>query len=797
MKRLLRASAILAGAISSSAFAADMGPAVTKAPAAALPIAYNWSGFYLGGHVGTALTTTNIADPFGTALFGDQIRSPGFIGGGQIGYNYQVGRVVLGLEADISAAASDGTNTCFAVSGLTVSSNCRVRPELYETLTGRLGYTAGRTLLYGKGGAAWMQGTVDMFFNRNNFGPGNTTAVFTSSSDVHAAGWTVGAGIEYALTSAWSAKLEYDYLNFGGHNVATPYVAGNPSGLTAPITSASEQVHMAKFGLNYRFGVADGAWPGDDAAMTLKAPAFAATSGWEAETGARYMYSWGKFQKDHGTGFADGSSFPAGIFTSKLSYNDLRTNSSELFGRIETPWNVFLKGYVGVGQTGNGNGNDEDSFVFVNGAAAPYSNSFSPKINGDISYAVADLGYDFIRNNNVKLGAYVGYLYFNQLMDRYNCVQIANPKGSCEPPDEAPTPPNVLRIQEIDKWQGLRVGLSSETMLTDRLKLSVDAAYLPYVDFSGLDNHFRGTVVQFPASSHGGQGAQIDALLSYYLTDRFAVGVGGRYWTMWTTNGQFSSTADPAGSGPRYYRAAFEQAAAFVQASYSFGAGSVHANASASQIFKAPAAATRPEWSGFYAGVEGGGNWGRSKHVNNANDMTPEFSVNGGMFGGTVGYNAQFGGPWLFGLEGDMSWMNARGSASNTEANFNPASSSETDEHWLSTARIRLGGVMADRWLAYATGGLALASVEAVAHQESGASASQAKIRAGWTAGAGIEYAVDRNWSAKLEYLHVGFNNTPYFTPPVIGVNRGGGVALSDEIVRAGINYKFDKLVWQ
>jgi opacity protein-like surface antigen len=767
--------------------AADMLP---RSAVQATTIPWSWSGWYLGGHVGAALGTTDFADPFGVALFGDRVRSPGFIGGGQIGYNYQSGPVVLGIEADVSGDVSDGTNTCFAVSGNSISSTCRVRPDFYATLTGRLGYAAGRILLYAKGGAAWTHGTVDMVFNNN------PTAYFASSSSFDATGWTVGGGIEHALTPAWSAKLEYDYLNFGSHSVATPYVAGNPFGLTAPVTSATEQVHQVKLGLNYRFGADERAWPADAAALPFKAPASAPASGWEAEAGARYMYSWGRFQKDHDSIMGRA---PSGSMTSRLTYNDLQTNSSELFGRIESPWNVFLKGYVGVGQTGRGNNNDEDSFVAVNNTVPPYSNSYSPKIDGGIAYAVADLGYDFIRTRDSKVGAFAGYFYFNQLMNRYNCVQIANPAGSCVGPDEPPTPPNVVRFQELDTWQAVRVGLSSETMLTDRLKLGVDAAYLPYLTFSGLDNHFRTPIAQFPASSHGGQGAQVEALLSYYVTDRFAVGVGGRYWTMWTTNGQVGFVQGSQVGAPRYYRAAFEQAGAFVQASYTFGAGGVRTNAAAPQLFKAPVAASPTGWSGLYVGVAGGGDWGRSKHINNANDITPEFAVNGGVLGGTIGYNAQFGDGWLFGLEGDMSWVNAHGSASNLAPVFNPASSSETREHWLSTARVRLGAVPADRWLAYVTGGVALADVEAIARQENGDSFSDSKIRAGWTAGAGIEYAIDRNWSAKLEYLHVGLNNAPYLNnlrAAVNGVNRGGGVPLSDEIVRAGINYRIDWEKW-
>jgi opacity protein-like surface antigen len=750
-------------------------------------IPWSWSGFYVGGHVGAALSITDIADPFGVPLFGDNVRSPGFIGGGQIGYSYQVGPTVFGLEADISKVVSDGTNTCFAVSGFNITSTCRVRPDLYATLTGRLGYAAGPALLYAKGGAAWTHDAVDVIFNKN------ASDRSGASSSFGATGWTVGGGIEYALAPAWSAKLEYDYLNFGDRNIATPYVAGNPFGLTGPVTSAAEQVHQVKLGLNYRIGADDRGWPVGVPALPFKAPVLApasvSVSGWEAEAGARYMYSWGRFQKDQNSTIGVG---PDVSMVSRLTYNDLQTNSSELFGRIESPWNVFFKGYVGAGQTGHGNNNDEDSF-FVNGGTAPYSNSYSPKIDGGITYAVADLGYDFIRTRDSKFGAFAGYFYLNQLMNRYNCVQFANPKGGCEPPDETPTPPNVVRFQELDTWQAMRVGLSSESMLADRLKFSVDAAYLPYVNFSGLDNHFRNPIALFPAFSHGGQGAQVEALLSYYLTDRFAVGVGARYWTMWTTNGQHGFIQGDTVDLPRFYRATVEQAGAFVQASYTFGPGGAHTNAADPQLFKAPAVAARNDWSGFYVGVEGGKDWGRSKHINNTNDITPNFAVNGGVLGGTIGYNALFNRLWLFGLEGDMSWMNADGTAANLAPNFKPTSSSETREHWLSTARVRLGAAPTDRWLAYVTGGVAWADVEAIAHQENGDSFSQSLLRAGWTAGTGIEYAFDRNWSAKLEYLHVGLNNAPYLNnlnPAVNSVNRGGGVTLSEDWVRAGVNYR-------
>jgi opacity protein-like surface antigen len=771
--------------------AADL-PAV-KSPVLKAPAAlWSWSGLYVGGHIGASLSITDIADPLGAPIYGDNVRSPGFIGGGQIGFNHQLGSVVLGVEADVSGVSSDGTNTCFAVSGDKASSNCRVRPDLYTTVTARIGYAVDRSLFYVKGGAAWTRGTVDMFVNNNPNG------VFTSSNSFVTPGWTVGAGVEYALASSWSVKFEYDYLSFRDQDVATPYVPGNPFG-TAPTTTISQHVHQFKLGLNYR--LADGVnWPGSAAAMPFKAAPINSPSGWTMEAGASYVYGWGRFQKDHGSGLADGSGDPNGMVTSRLTYDNMQTNTSEVFGLINTPWNVFIKGYAGVGVTGRGKQNDEDSFVFIQGnGTAPYSNSFSDKVEGHLNYAVADIGYDFIKGSSHKVGAFVGYSFLDQELNRFNCVQIANlEKGSCTAPGQPPTPPNVVRFQEIDKWHAVRVGIAAEMMLADRVKLSGEVAYLPFVRFEGQDNHFRNPIVQFPARSNGGHGAQAEALLSYYVTDRLSFGVGGRYWGLWTTDGQFrfaevGSPANPA----KYYRAAFEQAGVFVQTAYLFGGDDTRTTPI---YYKAPSAGDRYDWSGSYVGVVGGGDWGRSKHVNNGNgingirasDITSTFHVNGALLGASAGYNAQFAGLWLFGVEGDVSWSNASGTAPFIPP-YNTARHAGTKESWLATARVRLGVVPTDRWLTYVTGGVALADIKAQIINED-ITYTESHIRGGWTVGAGVEVALDRNWSAKLEYLHVGLTDTPYFTPEPAAdtVNRGGGVPFNQEIVRGGLSYRLN-----
>jgi hypothetical protein len=109
-------------------------------------------------------------------------------------------------------------------------------------------------------------------------------------------------------------------------------------------------------------------------------------------------------------------------------------------------------------------------------------------------------------------------------------------------------------------------------------EVSGDAAYLPVVHFNGVDQHFVGNTGVFAEvfpESGTGSGVQLDALLSYYLTPQWSVGLGGRYWGMWTTpNGQSNCTFGCGTfTAPFYFKAQVEQVAAFVQTSYKFDWG--------------------------------------------------------------------------------------------------------------------------------------------------------------------------------------------------------------------------------
>jgi hypothetical protein len=161
---------------------------------------------------------------------------------------------------------------------------------------------------------------------------------------------------------------------------------------------------------------------------------------------------------------------------SRLTYDDMQTNSGEFFARLDTPWNFFVKGFGGGGWTNSGHMNDED-FGIILAAYVPYSNTISGNVIGNISYGVVDGGYDFLHGSTYKAGAFVGYTEFHQVMNAYGCVQIANPNSDCVGP--AALPLSVLGITEDDTWKALRVGMSGEAMVTDRVKVTADVAYLP------------------------------------------------------------------------------------------------------------------------------------------------------------------------------------------------------------------------------------------------------------------------------------------------------------------------------
>jgi outer membrane immunogenic protein len=207
-------------------------------------------------------------------------------------------------------------------------------------------------------------------------------------------------------------------------------------------------------------------------------------------------------------------------------------------------------------------------------------------------------------------------------------------------------------------------------------------------------------------------------------------------------------------------------------------------------------------WTGCYVGIEGGGAWGRSRHDSTAiapigglaPQFTPWFDISGGLAGGEYGCNQQFGGNWVFGVEGDFSWSGKKGSSADTGPFGNPTFTSTTKEKWLSTTRARIGWTWDRTWL-YVTGGLASARVEADVAIPGVGTFADFHVLYGWTVGAGIEYAFWNNWSLKGEYLYVRLENQAFLFPGTPVVPRGA-LNVDNHIFRVGLNWRYTDCVF-
>jgi outer membrane immunogenic protein len=215
------------------------------------------------------------------------------------------------------------------------------------------------------------------------------------------------------------------------------------------------------------------------------------------------------------------------------------------------------------------------------------------------------------------------------------------------------------------------------------------------------------------------------------------------------------------------------------------------AAAAADLPVKAPVPIAIYDWTGFYIGVSGGGSFGQSTHIDQATGLgdTIGYNVKGGLVGGTLGYNWQVS-RFVVGFEGDASWVGQYGSNVDDGLAGNPAFTSFTKETWVATARGRLGYAV-NNLLFYGTGGYAAAGVEAgVKDSNTGALlASATSTRSGWTAGGGLEWGFAPNWSAKFEWLYMKFDSAAFNT--LAGEGPRSSVPLDDNVVRAGINYRF------
>jgi outer membrane immunogenic protein len=256
MKKLLLAGLAI-GAFIAPTMAADMP---VKAP---IPLLFSWTGFYIGANAGWGTLRDEDApfciDPAGrlmgtgcSRVFGGQVRGDGFIGGGQAGYNWQVGRWVLGVETDVQGTDISGSDVVmgpFGVVGSPVLSpaasyTATEKLSWLGTTRGRFGLAFDHLLLYATGGVAYGEASI----NQNLVFP--TTAVaFPSSASATMTGWTAGGGLEYAFLGNWSAKFEGMFYDLGTITASSPRITGFVEGKDFKVEGA-----VARVGVNWHFG---------------------------------------------------------------------------------------------------------------------------------------------------------------------------------------------------------------------------------------------------------------------------------------------------------------------------------------------------------------------------------------------------------------------------------------------------------------------------------------------------------------------------------------------------------------
>jgi outer membrane immunogenic protein len=189
-------------------------------------------------------------------------------------------------------------------------------------------------------------------------------------------------------------------------------------------------------------------------------------------------------------------------------------------------------------------------------------------------------------------------------------------------------------------------------------------------------------------------------------------------------------------------------------------------------------------WNGFYVGGHLGGGYGASTWSDPFAGGNNDFNDRGFLGGAQVGANAQFN-RLVLGLEGDFSWTNI-----NDKGSDSIGDALNTNVQWTSTVTGRVGAAF-DRLLVYGKGGLALAEDQSTLTDFTGTAASNSLLRTGWTAGAGLEYAIDQNWSAKLEYDYLGFGSQAMnFTTPALGAVTSN-TSLNVQEIKAGLNFRF------
>jgi outer membrane immunogenic protein len=235
MKRHILALLLSSALVPAAAQAADMP--VKAPPVAPLPPPITWTGFYIGANIGGAWSNNDASfttfDLTPLASGSGSNNTAGVVGGGQLGYNWQINNWLIGFEGDFNGSSQKRSNTFTDVLGGVFDTEAQV--QWFATARGRLGYVNGPWLIYATGGGAWVnfKGTITDSVNGTSF-----------SDETTRSGWTVGGGVEWMFLPNWSAKLEYLFIDVGDRT----FTDLNGNSLDVKL-----QENVVRVGVNYHF----------------------------------------------------------------------------------------------------------------------------------------------------------------------------------------------------------------------------------------------------------------------------------------------------------------------------------------------------------------------------------------------------------------------------------------------------------------------------------------------------------------------------------------------------------------
>jgi opacity protein-like surface antigen/outer membrane receptor protein involved in Fe transport len=746
---------------------------------------WTWTGFYMGGHVGYGSSSFGsdmlASDNMGNPLFATSFSTKhvGALGGAQVGYNWQHDIWVAGFETDITfqhyrtttgfLCPGEVCNPTVAGFDAPVSLIQQHNLDWFGTLRGRLGVAVTpNALAYVTGGLAY--GEIEhLGLTAGYDGAAPNDAASTFASRVLRAGWTAGAGIEMHLAGNVTGKIEYLHTDFG-FDKALAIFPQNATPLAVDYNSRITQ-DLVRIGINYKF---------DPYVRYAVAGKPAAGSISEAISRPRMIYkapvalwSWTGFYFGANAGYATGK-FATDTVISSLGTPLLATSSSSR-----------LNGGIGGAQSGY----NWQSDMWLAGVEADVQ--FSTRRVSAITQcpgAICNASID-------AFGAPVT-LATNHSLDWFATV-----RGRL---GAAVTPGSVVYFTG-----GLAIGAIAQSGTISGIAFNAGNPFLNPMDFTHR-------MTKTALAVGGG------------LETRLAGNVTGKVEYLHMDFGNASTLATNTPDSPPIavnLNSRFTNDIVRLGINYKFDP---NAEAPASQPARSAAVYTRPiivkdptkglwTWTGYYLGINAGYGWGKSNTDAFFNDNTipasfatsSSFQLKGELLGLQTGYNFQFG-SWVWGVEAD-----AQLSAQRNNPKFvcpgticNPAgpviASFDQDQlvEWFGTLRARFGAAVTQGTLVYATGGPAVAGLVTAGNiygfDPNGNAATNPfkniTINAGWTVGGGVEAHLCGDWTGKIEYLYLnlGSMTTGLSNQQVMALTAAFNSRITDQLVRAGINYKFD-----